>query len=322
MMEQTFPAGSAQRIKIGDVSGNVAVHGWEQQTIKVESERQIGKMKEKGDALILADCHTLEVWAPLETIIEAGDISGSVSVEGIRRLILKDVGSNVAVENIGGPVEVKDIGSNVAVSNVRGPLMVSDIGLDLAISEIQGDVKAADVGGNLAVLNVNGNLALNDVGLDVVLKSVNGEVALSDLGRGCELREVHGNVTVGDIGHNIRATDIEGNLQMGDIGTHAHVEGLRGSLNAGSIGANLHLQSLFSPGSDSRVRVGGNATVVLPESANLSVRASAGGHVIGPGISSFPGSRVNLVFGEGAARLDISVGGNLTLESTDEPRSV
>lgn len=322
-MEQTFPAGTAQTIKIGDASGDVVVHGWDQQTIKVTSAWKLGKMKQKENALVLGDCNSLEIWAPFETRIDIKDVSGSVAIEDVSQVSLRDVGGAVAASKIAGNVSIKDTGTRVALDDIRGSVTVSDIGLDLAVSQVGGDVKVVDIGGKAALLNISGNAVLNDVGIDATLKGIGGEVALSDVGSTCELQEIGGNVTVGDVGYNATLLYIKGNTQIGDIGGNAQIEGLGGSLSIGSVGGNLHLQSDFPVGSDSRVRVGGNGTLVLSESANISLRASAGGNIRGEVLSTiYPGSRINLVFGEGAARLDISVGGNLEIKAPIEPRSI
>jgi hypothetical protein len=68
--------------------------------------------------------------------------------------------------------------------------------------------------------------------------------------------------------------------------------------------------------------VGGDATITLPDNANLSIRATVGGDVKGRSIiTSRSGNLVNLVYGNGAAHLDLNVGGDLNLKGAGAPRS-
>jgi hypothetical protein len=68
--------------------------------------------------------------------------------------------------------------------------------------------------------------------------------------------------------------------------------------------------------------VGGDAGIVIPDDADLSIRATVGGDVSGRSIiTSRSGNLVNLIYGEGRAHLDLNVGGDLNLKGTSNPRS-
>ncbi len=70
-----------------------------------------------------------------------------------------------------------------------------------------------------------------------------------------------------------------------------------------------YLQAVFPADSEVHASVGGDARIVLPENANLTIRARVGGDVKGHAIvSNFAGNFVNLVYGEGAAPARIKRG--------------
>ncbi|MBE3561546.1 MAG: hypothetical protein IMW89_20345, partial [Ktedonobacteraceae bacterium] len=144
-MEQTFSP--VQRVRITDMHGNVIVRGWEQQSIKVRSEKAIGRVRQESDTLILGDSSKLvEIQVPVETVIEANDISGDVTVEDVRQVMLHDISRNVTVKNVAGDVVVDDISARVAISGVRGTVSIGDVGAEVKVEQVDGDVRIADVG--------------------------------------------------------------------------------------------------------------------------------------------------------------------------------
>jgi hypothetical protein len=93
-------------------------------------------------------------------------------------------------------------------------------------------------------------------------------------------------------------------------------------VEAGSVGGDLLLQATFPPDSRTRVNVGGDAVVVLPDNPNLSIHASVGGDISGRSIiASRSGKLINLSYGDGAAHLELNVGGDLALRGGGSPRS-
>ncbi len=97
--------------------------------------------------------------------------------------------------------------------------------------------------------------------------------------------------------------------------------GLNAALEVGSVGGDLELQATFPAGSHTRLNVGGDASIELPENANLSIRAAVGGDVTGQSVAFEGGNMISLVYGDGAADLELSVGGDLELRGAGDPRS-
>jgi hypothetical protein len=71
-----------------------------------------------------------------------------------------------------------------------------------------------------------------------------------------------------------------------------------------------------------RLRVGGDALVRLPTPSDLALHAYVGGDISGVSTgSSGSGNQVNLVYGGGAAQLELYVGGDLNLRGGGQPTS-
>ena len=410
-MQQTFPAGTAQRIVMFDIRGDLFVHGWEQQTIQVTTDGRIDQLQPEDDTLTIRNCNnTLELMVPIETVIEAKNIKGGVVIENVRQVEADVIGGDVSIKTISGDVAVTKIGGDAAITSVGDELELTNVGGGLSVKEassvhirghvgddasfmgveridieridgdlvlidvdeaiikqVKGDLygksgiallRAGAIGGDCQVQgDGNAEVLLGSVGSDLgisgasrfevgnvggdclVQESANGEGKISNVGNDlkilgatrlqignvgndCELRDVQGEVSLSQVGNDATLLGIAGNLHVGNIGDDAHLRGIGGSVNIGNIGSDLHLQAVFPVGSEVHASVGGDARILLPANANLTINARAGGDVKGHAIvSNFAGNFVNLVYGEGAAQLELNVGGDLELQSSESPRS-
>src|SRR2546428_714107 len=124
------------------------------------------------------------------------------------------------------------------------------------------------------------------------------------------------------IGGDVSFNGIGGNLQVGHVGSDAALKGIQSSIEVGSIGGDLSLQSAFPVDSRARLNVGGDAVIVLPDNPNLTIQANVGGDISGRSIiASRSGKMINLNYGDGAAHLELNVGGDLALRGGNGPRS-
>ena len=131
------------------------------------------------------------------------------------------------------------------------------------------------------------------------------------------LRDLGGNVALGSVGGNCVIENISGAVRAKHVGGNADLRATGPILALGSIGGNLTLadaplgqEALSAPVSN--ISIGGNARIELPTQANLTIDAIVGGTIKGRNVLNGPGMRT-IVYGDGAARLRLTVGGNLTL---------
>src|SRR5262249_25889437 len=130
-----------------------------------------------------------------------------------------------------------------------------------------------------------------------------------------------GNVHVGSVGGDCAVKAEAGEVVLGSVGGDCAVKAEQAGVQIGNVGGDLHLRSAFPPGSATRVTIGGDAVVELPREPNLTVRATVGGDVSGERIVSTGGGMFSAVYGEGAAQLDMLVGGDLRLRGGGAPRT-
>ena len=364
-MQQTFPVGSEPKVIITQVRGDLNVSVWEQSAIGVDADGRVVQLYQEGDALMIREGRgDLELHVPFDTELHVTNLKGDVSVHGVRRVELVDIGGDVALHDIGIGVDIEKIGEAVALKDLRGDVRIINVtalrsrgsigndaflshvalvemetvGNDLTLENIETAV-VGNVGEDLHVDEIADALSCGNVGNDCTVRSgtpyeiavgnVGGDIKVSNaanvhigsIGGDTDFSDVQGIVEVGNVGGDASFKGVGGNLQVGSIGGDGELSGLNAALEVGSVGGDLELQAAFPAGSHTRLNVGGDASIALPENANLSIRAAVGGDVTGQSVTFEGGNMISLVYGDGAADLELSVGGDLELRGAGDPRS-
>jgi SHOCT-like domain len=323
---QIYHEGDALMIKEG--SGDLELH--------VPADTEIHVTNLKGDVSI-HDVRRVEL-VDIGGDVALQDIGIGVDIEKIGEAIaLRDLRGDVRAVNatalrsrgvIGADaflshvalVEMETIGADLALENVE-TAVVGNVGGDLNVDEIADALSCGNIGGDCKVRSGTAfEIAVGNVGGDMELSNA-ASVHIGSVGGDSELGDVHGIVEVGNVGGDASFRGVGGNLQVGSIGGDGVLSGLNAPIEVGSIGGDLELQAAFPTGSHTRLNVGGDASIEVPENANLSIRAAVGGEVTGQSVSFEGGNMVSLVYGDGTADLELSVGGDLELHGAGNPRS-
>jgi len=355
MATQTFPAGAAPRIVLNGCSGDLEIEAWDERAIEVETDGSVSRIGQNDEALVIEnvdDDLRLRVPADAEVLID--EVGGDLTARGFRALTLGDAGGDVEIEGIDGPVRLENVGGDLDVRAVASLTIVGQPGGDVElhgvgvveVEEVGGDLQVVDsqsvmvnnVGGDCSIgateavrygnvggdLQIEGNagtvVAGGSAGGDVVIKAA-ARAQIGDAGGDCMIHSVAGDVSLGSVGGDCVITAVDGAVRLGNVGGDATVRAQGADVQIGNIGGDLHLASAFPPGSSTRVTVGGDAVIELPREPNLTLRATVGGDVGGERIVSTGGGMFSAVYGEGAARLDMLVGGDLRLSGGGAPRS-
>lgn len=356
MTQQTFAVGTAPRIVISYLSGDLSVDVWDERSIAVETDGTVNRLYQEGDALIISNCdEDVELKVPSDCAIEAEHIEGSVNISGVRRVELSHVSDDVELEDISEIVEAQRLEADVTISNV--PRLTSREGFDadvtlravsqVEIEHVSGDldlkeaqqVVVGTVGGDLDADTIAESLRCGTVGGDCSITRSNDavftfgtiggdldinaaeRVQIASVGSDAELRNINGDVEIGNVGSDLSLNNVGGDVKVGQVGSDASLRDLRQNVDVANIGSDLSLQAAFPAGSRARLNVSGDASVTLPNNPNLSINARAGGSISGQAVAAEGSSRINLVYGEGAAELDLHVGGDLSLRGGGSPRS-
>ena len=297
-------------IKATNVTGDAEIEGIR----RVELENVAGDVTLKN---ISGDAELENVGEAIELTNLGGDLE-AINSPALR--VRHSVGGDATLKKVAF-VEIETVGGDLSVEEAES-VLVSTVGGDLDASEV---VAALRCGVVICDCQVQGSartdIVVGNTGGDFTAGSA-ASLHTGNVGGDCELRDVQNDVEVGYVGGDVSFKGIGGTLQVGNIGGDAELKGIQGSIEVGSIGGDLELQAAFPVDTRTRLIVGGDATVTLPDNANLSIRATVGGDVKGRSIiTSRSGNLVNLVYGNGAAHLDLNVGGDLNLKGAGIPRS-
>jgi hypothetical protein len=337
MAIQTYPIGQVPRVRLGQCHGDLLIETWDERTIEVEI-RDISAIRQDGDTLVIdyAD-RDLRLRVPGETFVSADQVHGDAQVGGVRSLEIRDVGGDCELASIDGEARVDRVGGDLEVRGV-GVLSLRDIGGDGAIDSAQ-SVNLGNVGGDLVAKDIREALRYANVGGDMVFKGsepttvqgggIGGDLTLSnassvhigEVGGDAALKSIGGGLQMGSVGGDAAIKDVRGDLRLGSVGGDAAIHAHGATLNVGSVGGDLALDANLQPGSVTRLNVGGDAEINLPGQLDLTIRATVGGEVSGARMSSSGGGVFTVVYGDGAARLDVVVGGDLALHTGDTPRT-
>jgi hypothetical protein len=297
-------------IKSANITGDVVVEG----VRRVELENVA------GDAVI----KNISGDAGLENMNEAVDLTnlgGDLSVTNTPILRVRhSVAGDAVLKNV-AIIEIETVGSDLAVERSE-TVMVSTVGGDLSAEEVSSALRCGVVGGDAEVTGgARTGVTIGNVGGDLSIGSA-AYVQTGNVGGDCSLRDVQGDVEQGYIGGDVSFNGISGNLQVGRVGSDAALKGILASIEVGSIGGDLSLQAAFPVDSRTRLNVGGDAVIVLPDNPNLTIQANVGGDISGHSIiASRSGKMISLNYGDGAAHLELNIGGDLALRGADSPRS-
>jgi hypothetical protein len=296
-MQQTFSVGKKPRLVISQGRGNVTIRSWQEQSISVTAEGPIARLYQEGDTVLINGCESdLEVtipyikpWHPFAfvTNVSITDQNGSVFLENA---------GNVDLANISGDVELGKVEGNLNASNMPALREHKGIGENASFANIS-KIEVGPVGANCTVANAE-------------------IVVLGVVGASLDADKIGASLHCGSIGGNCRVQNSpNAELHTSNVGGSMHVDSM-GIMNMQScnVGGNLTMVARFRPGNRVQLMAGGNATLTLPQDANLSIHAMAGSTISGDALGSRKGgSFLNITYGQGASTLNITAGGSIRL---------
>jgi hypothetical protein len=337
MSIQTFTVGQVPRVRLGQCQRDLVIATWDERTIEVESD-DLSAVRQDGDALVIDHVgDDLHLRVPADTAVSADQVHGDAHISGVRAAELRDVGGDCELASIDGEARVDRVGGDLEARGV-GVLTLGEIGGDCTIDAVQ-TASLGSVGGDLAAKEIREALRYANIGGDMVFQggsqtalhgggiggdltlSEAGSVHIGEVGGDAALKSVGGDLHMGSVGGDAAIKDVRGDLRLGSVGGDAAIHAHGATLNIGSIGGDLGLDTVFQPGSVTRINVGGDAEINLPGQLDLTIRATVGGEVSGARMTSTGGGVFTAVYGEGSARIDLVIGGDLELHTGDTPRT-
>jgi hypothetical protein len=338
MSIQTFTASQAPRVRLGQCHRDLVIKTWDERTLEVEGD-DLSTVRQDGDVLAIdLASRDLRLRVPADTTVSADQVHGDAQISGIRAVELREVGGDCELASIDGEARVDRVGGDLEVHAI-GVLTLSEVGGDCTITMAQ-SVSLGSVGGDLTAEAVRETLRYANIGGDLNVQGAEGavisggsvggdlqidgahSVQAGDVGGDAQIQSHGGELRLGSVGGDAQIQSHGGELRLGSVGGDAEIHAHGAGLNVGSIGGDAKLEAIdLRPGSVTRINIGGDAAINLPGQLDLTIRATVGGDVSGVRMTSTGGGVFTAVYGEGAARLDLVVGGDLELHTGDTPRT-
>lgn len=341
MTTQTFTVGAMPRVHISRIDGDLDISSINGREAKVDAEKTVTELYQEGDALVIAGCAgDVSLRVPADCAVSVGQVRGDVEITGVHRVEVHDVDDDVTLSAIAEAVEAYNLKADLSVTNtpllrargtIGGDVGICDInqveidavGNDLALENVRTAI-IGTVGDELTAKAISTSLRCGHVGDDcTVSESITAEIALGSVGGDLKVAGA-ATAKIGGVGDDCLVRDVTGALEVGNVGGDAELRGIGGNIESAHIGGNATLNTAFPSDSRMHMHVGGDLDLILPEHPNLTLRAAVGGNIRGRSTaasSSDGGGAITLVYGDGAARLDLRVGGDLELRGDDAPRS-
>lgn len=256
--DTTFAADGAQRLDVENMGGEVVVHGWDRDDIRVVAEhsrRTEVEIRRSGrtvyvepDGIRLPAVVDFEVWVPRAMDVSVEGFQSSLTVEGTSGEIEAETfQGSVTIDGGSGAVQATSVSGSVTIRGASGELIAEATSGSILIIDSSGEIEAESVGGSIRMENMSatrvdaetvggrveysGSLA---PGGDYYFGTHSGRVVLElprDAAADLRLTTLSGNVSVDHPTAAIeRASKGRSSVRLGEGGSRVEVESFSGRI--------------------------------------------------------------------------------------------
>jgi hypothetical protein len=314
MGNATYTLGDAPTLLINNCSGDLHIEGRAGDTVLLRSDSMPSSSQAAGQ-LIIEDCEDdLHIQAPPGASLRIERLEGDLFAHQL---------SALRAGTVSGDADVRSVRDECSVRHVEGDLRARDVGA-LSVDKVEGDADLQGMGDRCEVGRVEGDVRVREAAT-LSLELVSGDLDVAAVG-GCAVRQVEGDVrarevaelTLGGVAGDLDLDRVAGRLGLGRVEGDARLRGALRGLDDVRIEGDLALETGFLPGEAYELEVGGDASVSIPQGADLYLDAWVEGDVAGAGLRREDDDpSVRAVWGSGATRLKLRVGGDLSLRGPD-----
>jgi DUF4097 and DUF4098 domain-containing protein YvlB len=276
-MEDAFPSGAALNVTSG--RGNITVHPWNQQQIRVVVHKTVAAPDEHiaheidqgnqpgiaaADSMVTVRANNstslgmvqtdLEIFAPAKAQVEIHAQRGDVLVH--------DRSGNLQISTSRGNVTGKAITGNFTIDLRRG---------SLNLQNVSGDVEASGRIENTSIANIGGSVTLDgDFFGNTSLSKVAGPVRFESPRSKIEMARLDGDVQVQS--DHLVATNLNGPVRIQTRSKDIHLSGLNGSVRIENANGSVNVE----PSRVGEIEISnrrGEVDLVLPPRAGFQMEA-------------------------------------------------
>ena len=167
-MTRPIHVGTAPRINIGSVGGDLSIVGWDGEDLLVKADDDDARVENKNGEVSLSSAGDLSLRIPKAAYLLLQSADGDVAIRGVTGDIeLKEVDGDLSIREAGS-VAVDTVTGDFSLRSAKKNLYVKNAHGDVSIREVEGSITLDSVADDLALRGARGNIKVN-VGEDVVV---------------------------------------------------------------------------------------------------------------------------------------------------------
>ncbi len=304
----TYALGESPTIHINTVHGDLEIKGHEGGEVLVTSD-SMPESRQQADRLTIEQCEDdLRLTVPLGSKVVVERAEGDVRALRLAGLEMGAVQGELEAESVRGHVDLR---------RIEGDARIRQSG-QITLGRIAGDLNVESVSGACTVHDVDGDARIHEL-VSASLRQVGGDLVISN-GGACRVGTVDGDVRAGDladlsidrVGGDLVADRVAGSLTFKDVDGDVRLRGSVRGLDRARVGGDLTFDAALATGDNCTLDVDGDVSLSVPTESDLALHADVGGDVSGVERRNDEGP-VDVVWGEGRARLSLRIGGDLNV---------
>jgi hypothetical protein len=233
---QIMNVGPAPQIRIEEISGNLALSGWDRPELQVRGCRNDDlTIDQLGEVITIRCDGDCTILAPLQAAVRIGEVNGDAQVNLLLGTVeIEEVDGNLSVSSVGSVI-VGDVDGDLTVRSVAGACQVDNVDGNARVARVAGDVRLRAVDGDLNVTEVVGSLeAVVDGNVALALQLTPGQTVMvtADGDINCQVEpgagasvmlKADGELRVRNLGEPRRGTDTTLEFMIGDGSAMLHL---------------------------------------------------------------------------------------------------
>ncbi len=293
-----------RRVSIDHISGDLTLR-------QITEQATIGVVNGNLTASAVAE---LTVTSDVQSDVTLTDVP-VVRLTGVNGDLTGRGVLSLSLDQVAGDLELSGLSEQVQIRSVNGDVTLATTGTaSISLERVNGDLTIRGQASSVRCLVVGGDIDTTEAAIDqLTVETIAGDVETGTLATG-RITTIGGDLEIGNITRE---------LTIGTVGGDCTIKQATGTVTLNTIGGDLlWLQATITAQTTLQAHVAGDATIVLPESPDVTVTAVVGGEISGiEGHPSLSGQTVELRYGNGTASIHLHVGGDLTIKGADHPGS-
>jgi DUF4097 and DUF4098 domain-containing protein YvlB len=275
-----LPPGSRVRIQIEN--GSVALHGSDEDDLRVSADEEGGGSSESAAQAHLSGLRLAVDRSGQEFFVHmAGQNSDDVSLRvNLDVEVPKQTPVNAYVQT--GDVSVSGIAAGIVVRTEAGNVDVHQCRADVVATVSAGDVHISDITGNIALNGRGGDVDISDVSGDaalagtytgtVVVRNVAGNTQYAEMRTNLLLAKLTGRVEAD--AENLKISDVSGPVRVATKDKDVQVENVSGPLEVSNTHGDIDVRFDNPPSQPVNISNGtGDVTLTLPAGSSFQISA-------------------------------------------------